>query len=185
MASSIESAAPPIHGHFIAGSWESAVAERTFPARNPATGDVLAVLAEGNRDDARRAIAAANRAREQFRQVPIWERAALCRRIAHVMERRADHLARVERRADHLARVLAAEQGKPLEREARAEVPVAIQGLAEASEHIKWLEGAVISAQDPHKRVHTFYQPRGGMRSSRRHAGPFPTSAASAKLCRL
>jgi succinate-semialdehyde dehydrogenase/glutarate-semialdehyde dehydrogenase len=175
MASSIESAAPPIHGHFIAGSWESAVAERTFPARNPATGDVLAVLAEGNRDDARRAIAAANRAREQFRQVPIWERAALCRRIAHVMERRADHL----------ARVLAAEQGKPLEREARAEVPVAIQGLAEASEHIKWLEGAVISAQDPHKRVHTFYQPRGGMRSSRRHAGPFPTSAASAKLCRL
>jgi succinate-semialdehyde dehydrogenase/glutarate-semialdehyde dehydrogenase len=57
--------------------------------------------------------------------------------------------------------VLAAEQGKPLEREARAEVAHAILGFAEAAEHIKWLESAVIPARDPHKRVHSFYQPRG------------------------
>lgn len=137
--------------HFVGGAWVDAASGRTFPTHNPATGDVLALLAEGERDDAQRAIAAASGAREAFSRFSIWDRAALCRRVADVMQRRADHL----------ARVLAAEQGKPLEREARAEVAAAIAGFAEASEHIKWLESAVIPVQDPHKRVHTFYQPRG------------------------
>lgn len=145
------STSAPMYGLFIGGTWEHGVAERTFPARSPATGEVLALLTEGDRADAQRAIAAAGQARAAFRQVPVWERAALCRRIAGVMERRADRL----------ARVLTAEQGKPLEREARAEVAAAIQGFAEAAEHIKWLEGAVIPTQDPYKRVQTFYQPRG------------------------
>lgn len=138
-------------GHFIGGAWVDPLAGRTFPSRSPATGEVLAQLADGDRDDARRAIAAADAAREPLRRLSVWERSALCRRIADAMERRADHL----------ARVLTAEQGKPLEREARSEVAHAILGFAEAAEHIKWLEGAVIPARDPLKRVHTFYQPRG------------------------
>lgn len=137
--------------HFVAGAWVDALSGRTFPTSNPATGEVLALLAEGDRDDARRAIGAANEARERYAYVSTWERSALCSRIATVMQHRADHL----------ARVLAAEQGKPLEREARAEVAAAIEGFAEAAEHIKWLESAVIPVRDPHKRVHTFYQPRG------------------------
>lgn len=111
----------------------------------------MALLADGDRDDARRAIAAANEAHTHFGRLSVWDRAALCRRIADVMQRHADRL----------ARVLATEQGKPLEREARAEVAAAIQGFAEASEHIKWLESAVIPVSDPYKRVHTFYQSRG------------------------
>jgi acyl-CoA reductase-like NAD-dependent aldehyde dehydrogenase len=145
------SAAPPLYDLYIDGAWVPTAEGRTFPSKSPSSGETLALIAEGDREDARRAIAAANAARDGISGLSAWDRAGLCRKIAEVMQSRADRL----------ARVLAAEQGKPLEREARAEVAAAILGFEEAAEHIKWLETAVIPVQDPNKRVHTFYQPRG------------------------
>jgi acyl-CoA reductase-like NAD-dependent aldehyde dehydrogenase len=137
--------------HFIGGEWVESGAGGTFPAFNPATGEVIAQLAEGDRDDADRAIAAANRARDVMRKMSTWDRSRLCRRIADVMEARRDEL----------ARWLSLDQGKPLHGEARAEVTAAITGFQEAAEQVKWLESQVIPVEDPAKRVLTFRQARG------------------------
>jgi phenylacetaldehyde dehydrogenase len=46
----------------IGGRWLEAASGKTFPTYNPATGEVLAQVAEGNSIDVDRAVAAARRA---------------------------------------------------------------------------------------------------------------------------
>lgn len=135
----------------IGGEWQDAVSGATFEAINPATGAVIADVAEGAPEDADRAIEAARAATSTLRAMTAWDRSRMLRRVADVMEGRADEL----------ARVISEDQGKPLEAEARGEVGFAIEGFREASEHVKWLETAVIPVEDPNKRVFSFRQPRG------------------------
>jgi acyl-CoA reductase-like NAD-dependent aldehyde dehydrogenase len=137
--------------HLIGGQWVESGSGRTFPAFDPATGDVIAHVAEGDREDADRAVDAANRARDTMRSMSTWDRSRLCRRIADVMEARRDEL----------AHWLSLDQGKPFHSEARAEVAAAITGFQEAAEQVKWLESQVIPVEDPAKRVLTFRQARG------------------------
>jgi acyl-CoA reductase-like NAD-dependent aldehyde dehydrogenase len=136
---------------YIDGKWVESESGKTFPAENPATGAIIAHLAEGTRKDARRAVDAANKNKHQLARMSIWERSHLCQRIADVMEKHKHEL----------ARVLSEEQGKPLHTEAQAEVKKGIEGFRNAAEQIKWLEGATIPVEDPQKRVFTFRQPRG------------------------
>lgn len=126
----VQQTAIQTYGHCIGGQWVPSESGETFDAVNPATGEVLARLAKGTREDARRAIAAAQVAKERLASLSTWDRSRLCRRVAEVMERHKDEL----------ALTLSLDQGKPLHTEARAEVEFAILGWEEASEHIKWLE---------------------------------------------
>jgi phenylacetaldehyde dehydrogenase len=48
----------------IDGEWVSAASGKTFPVYNPATGEVIAHVAEGDREDIDRAVKAARRAFE-------------------------------------------------------------------------------------------------------------------------
>jgi aldehyde dehydrogenase (NAD+) len=48
----------------INGEWVCAASGKTFESRNPATGDLLATVAEGDAEDINRAVAAARRAFE-------------------------------------------------------------------------------------------------------------------------
>lgn len=137
--------------HFINGEWAAGASGRTFESINPATGEPIARLQEGSPSDVDRAVAAATEASRSFRRVPVFERAALCEAVA----------AALERRADEVANVLSAEQGKPLQGEARGEVATAVAGFRGAAAHITHLEGATMPAADPAKRVLTFRQPRG------------------------
>jgi acyl-CoA reductase-like NAD-dependent aldehyde dehydrogenase len=136
---------------YIDGKWVESESGRTFPAENPATGEVIAHLAEGTREDARRAVAAAKKNKDKIAKLSIWERSRMCLRIADV----------IERRKEEMARILSEDQGKPLHTEAQWEVRSAIENFREAAEHIKWLEGATIPTENPNKRVFTFRQPRG------------------------
>ena len=45
----------------IGGKWVESASGKTFPTYDPATGKVLAVIAEGDREDVNRAVAAARR----------------------------------------------------------------------------------------------------------------------------
>lgn len=136
---------------YIDGKWVNSESGKTFASENPATGEILAYLSEGTRADAQRAIEAANQARNKIAGMSVWERSRMVARIAD----------EVEKRQDELALALSRDQGKPLETEARAEVRTAIKNFREASELIKWLEGATIPTENPNKRVFTFRQPRG------------------------
>lgn len=136
---------------YIDGKWVESESGKTFASENPATGEIIAYLPEGTRADAQRAIEAANRARPKIAGMSVWERSRMVARIA----------AEIEKRQDDLAQTLSMDQGKPLHTEARAEVATAIKNFREASELIKWLEGATIPTENPNKRVFTFRQPRG------------------------
>src|SRR6266566_2803333 len=78
---------------FIGGQWRDASEGKTFEQVSPATGDVIGVVADGTRDDARAAVDAANRARHPSARLSILERAALCDRIADTIVARQSQLA--------------------------------------------------------------------------------------------
>lgn len=137
--------------HFIAGKWTPSRNGKTFEARSPYDGALLAVLAEGDRSDAQDAIKAAEAGFKALSRMSAWERSHLCNRIADA----------IEKRRDELALTLASEQGKPLASEAYGEVDAAVTGFREAAELIKWLEGEFIPVETAGKRAISFRQARG------------------------
>ena len=96
----------------------------TVEATSPATGESLGPVAEGSREDARRAIAAANAAFGAWAARTGFERGALLHRVADACERRRDEL----------ARILTLDQGKPLKAEAEVEVGELIEFFRMAAE---------------------------------------------------
>jgi len=74
---------------FIDGEWCDAASGATVEATSPATGESLGPVAEGSREDAQRAIDAANAAFPSWAARTGFERAALLHRVADVCERRA------------------------------------------------------------------------------------------------
>lgn len=135
----------------IDGRWTASESGRTFEATSPATGEVLAEVPEGTREDARQAVAAANRAKKTIAGMPVWERSRLLLRLADA----------VDARREELARVLSQDQGKPYHTEALWEVDHAALGFRNAAEQVKWLETPVIPVEAPTKRVFSIRQPRG------------------------
>jgi len=96
---------------FIGGEWVDAASGKTFDSINPSTGEVLARVAEGDREDVDRAVAAARRTFDEgkWSGMDARKRGKLLFAIADALEAKADELARLE----------TMDNGKPL-REARA-----------------------------------------------------------------
>ena len=136
---------------FVDGSWTAADGGETFEAISPSTGEVIAQIPKGTRADAGRAVEAAHRARGAMASLGAFERAALLHRIAEVMERHRDEL----------ARWLSLDQGKPYKAEAQGEVSEAIEYFRIAAEDIKRLETNVIPSMSKNKLVFTLRVPRG------------------------
>src|SRR5216684_2027261 len=97
---------------FVAGEWVAAASGATFAAESPSTGETIGEVPQGDRDDARLAIDAANRAANGWARTTAFERAAAMHRIGD----------EIERRRDELAHTLTLDQGKPLRAEAYDEV---------------------------------------------------------------
>ncbi|HEU0217371.1 MAG TPA: aldehyde dehydrogenase family protein [Stellaceae bacterium] len=78
----------------IDGKWVAAASGKTFPSINPATGETLAQVAEGDRVDIDRAVAAARRAFDgPWSKWKPFERQQLLLKIADLVERHFDELA--------------------------------------------------------------------------------------------
>lgn len=84
--------------HFIGGSFVDAASGRTFASVNPATGDTLATVAEGDARDVDRAVAAARRAFDEgpWPRMSPAERKKVLYRIAELIDDRREELARLE-----------------------------------------------------------------------------------------
>ena len=81
----------------IDGKWVEAVSGKTFETINPATGEVLASVAEADREDIDRAVKAARRAfHGTWAKVKPAERARLLHRLADLIEANGDELAMLE-----------------------------------------------------------------------------------------
>lgn len=95
----------------IDGEWCDAASRKTLDVLNPATGQSIGKVAHAGIVDLDRALAAAQRGFDKWKNTPAHERAAVMRKAAALLRERADSI----------ARLLTQEQGKPLV-EARGEV---------------------------------------------------------------
>ncbi len=77
---------------FINGEWVNSSSSETIDVINPATEEVFATVAAGNREDVDKAVAAANNVYLDFRKTPVKERQAMLERIADEYEKRKDDL---------------------------------------------------------------------------------------------
>src|SRR6478672_1462267 len=135
---------------FVDGAWRGAVSGETFTADSPATGEAIGEIPQGSREDAQRAIDAANRAADAWARLTAFDRAAAMHRVADA----------VEQRRDELAHTLTLDQGKPLH-ESRDEVEELIQYWRNAAEDGKRLEGRLANSFTAGKRVLLVRRPRG------------------------
>src|SRR5215831_2883718 len=105
----------------INGKWVSAASGKTFPTYNPATGEILAHVAEGDREDIDRAVAAARAAFDKgpWRQMTSSERGRLVWKLGDLLEQRAEEFAQLE----------SLDQGKPLSLARVADLPVSVDQL--------------------------------------------------------
>ncbi len=89
---------------FINGQWQQSVEERTMPVVNPATGKEIGRVAHAVRPDLDRALEAAKKGFEVWRDMVPAERSKIMRKAAAFMRERAAEI----------ALLLTQEQGKPL-----------------------------------------------------------------------
>src|SRR6202050_2421804 len=78
---------------FVDGEWQPSATGETFEATSPATGETIATVPEGDREDARRAIAAARVAADGWARLTAFERAAKMHAVGDLIESRRDELA--------------------------------------------------------------------------------------------
>jgi aldehyde dehydrogenase (NAD+) len=81
----------------INGEWVKSASGKTFESRNPATGDLLATVAEGDAEDINRAVAAARAAFEgPWSKFKSYERQALLLKLADLVEKHFDELSTLD-----------------------------------------------------------------------------------------
>lgn len=83
---------------FVGGEWASASDGATYPVLNPATGQTIAIVAKGGKDDAARAVDAAREAFDHgsWPKMTPGERAKIVWKLADLVEQDIDRLAYME-----------------------------------------------------------------------------------------
>ena len=102
---------------FIGGQWTEAASGKTFETPNPATGETLAWVAEGDAEDINRAVRAARAAFEDgpWSRLTPSERGRIIWRIGDLILEHADELAQLE----------SLDNGKPFAVARAADIPLA------------------------------------------------------------
>ena len=135
---------------FLDGNWLAADSGATLAVRDPATGAVLAEVANCGAAETRRAIAAADAA------LPAW-RALTAKQRAQLLQR---WFALINANTDDLAQLITAEGGKPLS-EAKGEVAYGAAFVEWFAEEGKRAYGETIPATVADKRLVVIKQPIG------------------------
>ena len=129
---------------FIDGKWVAAASGKTFPVYNPATGETLAQVAEGDREDINRAVKAARKAFEDgpWSTMTSSERGRLIWKLGDLLERHLEAFAQLE----------SLDNGKPLAVARAADVPLAVDLFRYMAGWATKIEGNTIpiSASSPH-----------------------------------
>ena len=134
----------------IAGCWQGSTDGDTFAVENPATEEVIALVANCGVIETEQAILAASDALAGWAQTPAKNRAKILRAWFDLI---IEH-------EQALARLLTIEQGKPLD-EALGEVRYGASYIEWFSEEAKRIYGDVIPAPSTDKRIYTLKQPVG------------------------
>lgn len=137
-------------GLFIDGRWVAAASGRTFQTTNPATAEVLAVFAQGDREDVERAVKAASKAALKWRAFPAPKRGEILLKTASIMRRRKEELGRLVTR----------EMGKVIA-EGKGDVQEAIDFMEYIAGEGRRMTGETTPSELPRKFCMTVRQPIG------------------------
>ncbi|WP_022884347.1 NAD-dependent succinate-semialdehyde dehydrogenase [Glaciibacter superstes] len=129
-------------GLFLSNEWVDATEGKTFTVENPATGEVLAQVADGSVADAERAIQAAGAAQRDWAKTSPRERSEILRRAYDL----------IIERTEELAAIMTAEMGKPLA-EARGEVAYGAEFFRWFSEEAVRISGDYTTTGDGKNRI--------------------------------
>jgi aldehyde dehydrogenase (NAD+) len=81
----------------IDGKWVEAASGKRFESRNPATGELLATVAEGDAEDINRAVTAARKAFDgPWSRFKPYERQQILLKLAELVERHFDELSSLD-----------------------------------------------------------------------------------------
>ena len=138
------------HRMFVDGQWIEAAGGGTFTVSDPATGEVIADVADGGPAEVTRAIEAAHRAFRDWAAMPARERAPILHRVQSLMEAHREDLAHLVMR----------ENGKPLD-EARREVTFALGYFGWFAEEARRAYGDLVPSPARDKRLWVLRQPLG------------------------
>jgi len=127
---------------FIGGQWADSASGRTFATPNPATGETLAQVAEGEAEDINRAVEAARRAFEEgpWSRMTPSERGRIIWRIGDQILAHLDELAQLE----------SLDNGKPFAVARAADVPLAADMFHYMAGWATKIEGNTISISVPY-----------------------------------
>jgi succinate-semialdehyde dehydrogenase/glutarate-semialdehyde dehydrogenase len=135
---------------YIDGAWVDADSNETFAVTNPATGELIVEVARVGAAETGRAIAAAERAMQDWKKQPAKARAQILRRWFDLMMANQEDL----------AIIMTAEQGKVLA-ESRGEVAYGAAFVEWFGEEAKRIDGDVIPGPSSDKRIVCIKQPVG------------------------
>ena len=129
------------HQILVDGKWSSSASGKTFPTYNPATGEVLAQVAEGDREDIDRAVKAARKAfNGPWSRMTPSERGKLVWKLADLLETHLEEFALIE----------TLDNGKPLAVAQGADVPLAVDLFRYMAGWATKLEGTTIPISVPY-----------------------------------
>jgi phenylacetaldehyde dehydrogenase len=152
----VESFVARRHKMLIDGKWVDAASGKTFPSYDPASGEVLAQVAAGDREDIDRAVRAARRAFESgpwSERVTPSDRGRLLWKLADLVERHLEEFAQLE----------SVDNGKPITVSRIADVPLAVDLLRYMAGWATKIEGSTIPISIPGARflAYTLREPVG------------------------
>src|SRR5438552_1171063 len=126
----------------INGAWREAVSGKTFKTYNPATGEVLAEVAEGDRADINQAVKAARTAFDAgpWRKMTTSERGRLIWKLADLLEQHLQEFAELE----------SLDNGKPVTIARAADVPLAVDLFRYMAGWATKIEGHTIPISVPY-----------------------------------
>src|SRR6266513_436310 len=105
---------------FIDGQFVDAESGKTFNSPNPATGETFAEVAEGDKADIDKAVAAARRAFEgKWSKISARDRGRMIYKLAQLIEQHANELAELE----------TSDNGKPIRESLYVDVPQAVENF--------------------------------------------------------
>ena len=126
----------------IAGKWVTAQSGKTFPVFNPATGEAMAEVAEGDQADIDLAVRAARQAFDHgpWRKMTPSDRGKLIWRLADLLESNREEFAQLE----------SLDNGKPLTIARAADIPLAVDLFRYMAGWATKIEGSTIPISVPY-----------------------------------
>ncbi|HXZ04103.1 MAG TPA: aldehyde dehydrogenase family protein [Ktedonobacteraceae bacterium] len=125
----------------IDGKWVDAASGKTFPVYNPATGEIIAQVAEGDKEDIERAVRAARKAFDggPWRKMTPSQRGRLINKLGDLLEEHSEEFAQLE----------SLDNGKPLTVARVADIPLSVDMFRYMAGWATKIEGNTIPISMP------------------------------------